>query len=97
MSGKFRPARKIERLERCLNEELGEIEVSVQMRIPHNWTKRPRGALLQLGTESGVVMRSIGGRLGNPSSGEGGVAIEIPLLMILASNPGASWGTVPGG
>jgi hypothetical protein len=41
-------------------------------------------------------MRSIGGRLGNLSSGGGGATIEIPLLMSLASNLCASRGTMPG-
>ena len=41
-------------------------------------------------------MRSIGGRLGSPSSGGGGATIEIPLLMSLASNLCASRGTMPG-
>ena len=41
-------------------------------------------------------MRSIGGRLGNSSSGRGGAVIEIPLLMSLASNLCASRGTMPG-
>ena len=41
-------------------------------------------------------MRSIGGRLGSLSPGRGGVVIEIPLLMSLASNVCASRRTMPG-
>ena len=45
-----------------LSEELGEIEVAVKMRPTRRWTKRPRGALLQLGIEGRHRMRRIGGR-----------------------------------
>ena len=48
---KFRPARKVERLNNCLELLPGEIEMAVKMRPTHTWTKRPRGALLQLGTD----------------------------------------------
>lgn len=49
LSGEFRPARKVERLSDCLEDRLGEIAMAVKMRPSHTWTKRPRGALLQLG------------------------------------------------
>ena len=48
MAGKFRPARKVERLGDCLEEGPGEIAMAVKMRPTHTRTKRPRGALLQL-------------------------------------------------
>ena len=44
----FRPARKVERLSDCLENRLGEIAMAVKMRPSHTWTKRPRGALLEL-------------------------------------------------
>ncbi len=47
---KFRPARKVERLNDCLKLLPGEIEMAVKMRPTCTWTKRPRGALLYLGT-----------------------------------------------
>ena len=55
MSGKFRPARKVERLSDCLEPLPGEIEMAVKMRPTYTWTKRPRGALLQLGTEDFIL------------------------------------------
>ena len=51
MSGKFRPARKVERLGDCLEDRLGEIAMAVKMRPTCTRTKRPRGALLQLGID----------------------------------------------
>ncbi len=42
-------------------------------------------------------MRRIGGRLRSSSSGGSRADGEIPLLISLASNLRASWGTVPGG
>ncbi len=48
LSGEFRPARKAERLSDCLEDRPGEIAMAVKMRPSHTWTKRPRGALLQL-------------------------------------------------
>jgi len=48
LSGKFRPARKAERLGDCLEEGPGEIAMAVKMRPTYTRTKRPRGALLQL-------------------------------------------------
>ena len=44
----FRPARKAERLNDCLEDRLGEIAMAVKMRPSHTRTKRPRGALLEL-------------------------------------------------
>jgi len=55
LSGKFRPARKVERLSDCLEPLPGEIEMAVKMRPTCTWTKRPRGALLQLGTEDSIL------------------------------------------
>ena len=52
---KFRPARKAERLDNCLEPLPGEIEMAVKMRPTHTWTKRPRGALLQLDTEEAFL------------------------------------------
>jgi hypothetical protein len=48
VSGKFRPARKAERLGDCHELLPGEIEMAVKMRPTCPWTKRPRGALLYL-------------------------------------------------
>ena len=56
MSGKFRPARKVKRLCNCLEKRLGEFELAVKMRPTGSRTKRPRGALLQLGTEMCTVI-----------------------------------------
>jgi hypothetical protein len=71
--------------------------MAVQMRLTRGWTKRPRGALLQLGTESEFILCRIGGRLGSPGPSRDGAAVEIPPWVNLASNPGSSRGTVPGG
>ncbi len=70
--------------------------MAVKMRPIGSRTKRPRGALLQLGTESGLTMCRIGGRLRSQGASSGGADVEIPLLVNLASNPGASQGTVSG-
>eukprot|EP00825_Cyclidium_porcatum_P037228 TRINITY_DN406_c0_g1_i3.p2 TRINITY_DN406_c0_g1~~TRINITY_DN406_c0_g1_i3.p2 ORF type:complete len:124 (+),score=1.61 TRINITY_DN406_c0_g1_i3:77-448(+) len=48
LSGKFRPARMVQRLGRCLNEKLGEIVARAKMRVTRIRTKRPHGALLHL-------------------------------------------------
>ena len=90
MSGKFRPARKLERLDNCLEDRPGEIEVAVKMRPRYARTKRPRGALLQLGPALGLKMYSIGGRLRStvkyhPSSN---------LMLTLTRNPGKRQGLV---
>ena len=53
---KFRPARKVKRLCNCLEKRLGEFELAVKMRPTGSRTKRPRGALLQLGTEMCTVI-----------------------------------------
>ena len=50
LSGKFRPARKAERLSDCHKLLPGEIEMAVKMRLTCPRTKRPRGALLYLDT-----------------------------------------------
>ena len=78
MSGKFRPARKVERLENCLEDRPGEIEVAVKMRPRYARTKRPRGALLQLGPAFGLKLCRIGGRL-RPTS-------EIPPFFKFDAN-----------
>jgi hypothetical protein len=46
LSGKFRPARMVQRSGHCLSHELGEIVVSVKMPITRSGTKRPREPLL---------------------------------------------------
>ena len=51
VSGEFRPARKVEQLSDCLEDRLGEIAMAVKMRPSHTWTRRPRGALLELGPD----------------------------------------------
>ena len=38
----------VQRLGRCLNEELGEIEMPVKTPATRNGTERPRAPLLQL-------------------------------------------------
>ena len=78
MSGKFRPARKVERLENCLEDRPGEIEMAVKMRPRYARTKRPRGALLQLGPALGLKLCRIGGRL-RPTS-------EIPPFFKFDAN-----------
>ena len=57
----FRPARKVERLSDCLEDRLGEIAVAVKMRPSHTWTKRPRGALLELVPDLKIGLCSVGG------------------------------------
>ena len=83
---KFRPARKVERSGDCLEGRLGEIAMAVKMRPTYTRTKRPRGALLQLGTGGGSGMRRIGGRLRSRAFGLGGANLEIPLFPDFASN-----------
>ena len=62
----------------CLNEGPGETEIGVKMLLTRSRTKRPRGALLQLGIVLELDLRRIGGRLRTWASGLGGVAGEIP-------------------
>lgn len=57
----FRPARKVERLSDCLEDRPGEIAMAVKMRPSHAWTKRPRGALLQLDPDLNLKLCSVGG------------------------------------
>src|SRR5512133_1328620 len=66
------------------------------MRITRDRTKRPRGALLQLGIGSGSRMRRIGGSRRSLPRGGGGGNVEIPLFCVSDSNP-LDGGTVPGG
>ena len=57
------------------------------MRVTRCRTKRPRGALLQLGSGLGLWMCRIGGRLRSPDASRGGVNLEIPLFYDLGPNP----------
>ena len=68
------------------------------MRVTRRRTKRPREALLQLGIDSVLAMRRIGGRLGTSAFGLGGANGEIPLFVCAWSNPNRIPGseTVPG-
>ena len=56
------------------------------MLLTRSRTKRPRGALLQLGIALELRLRRIGGRLRTWASGLGGVAGEIPLCLSFDSN-----------
>jgi len=49
---KFRPARKVERLNNCLDPLPGEIEMAVKTRPSCPWTKRPRELYCSLTFES---------------------------------------------
>ena len=57
LSLNWRPARTVQRVLHCLELLLGEIEMAVKMRPTGGRTKRPRRALLQLGTDGayGIV------------------------------------------
>jgi hypothetical protein len=55
----------VERLENCLEDRPGEIEVAVKMRPRYARTKRPRGALLQLGPALDLKLCRIGGSFGD--------------------------------
>jgi hypothetical protein len=66
------------------------------MPVTRDGTKRPREPSLQLGIGRVHWMRSIGGRLRSPGSGQGGAASEIPPFWCMRPNP-AQQGTVPGG
>ena len=63
------------RVEHCLNEGPGEIEVRVKMRVTRSRTKRPRGALLQLAIALGRSLCSIAGRRGSQGASLGGAAM----------------------
>ena len=52
-----------QRLGDCLNEDPGEIALSVKMPFTCGKTERPRGALLQLDIDVRDLLLSIGGRL----------------------------------
>src|SRR5579885_558433 len=67
------------------------------MRVTRDRTKRPRGALLQLGIGTGLRIRRIGGSLGSSPRGEGGGNGEIPLFRGSVSNRLSEIGTVSGG
>ena len=71
----------------------------MKIRVTRSRTKRPREALLQLGIDSRLSMRRIGGRLGDPVCGLGGAAGEIPPFAGFRSNlfRESGRGTVPGG
>ena len=60
--------------------------LAVKTRPPHDWTKRPRGALLQPGVGSGSGMRRIGGRLRSEDPGLRGADGEIPPLLGFGAN-----------
>src|SRR5699024_7106766 len=81
LSGKVRPARKVQRLEHCLNKRPGEVILCEKMRITRDRTERPRGALLYLDIACLCSLYTIGGRLRNVSArlrgGNGGMP---PLL-----------------
>ena len=77
MSGEFRPARKVERLSDCLEDRLGEIAMAVKMRPTYTRTKRPRGALLQLGIVSVFRLYRIGGSFGDS---------VIPLFLMIETH-----------
>jgi hypothetical protein len=66
------------RVEHCLNEGPGEIEVRVKMRVTRSRTKRPRGALLQLAIALGRSLCRIAGRLGSRRASVDGANGEIP-------------------
>ncbi len=66
------------RVEHCLNEGPGEIEVRVKMRVTRSRTKRPRGALLQLVIALGRSLCRIAGRLRSLGASLGGANGEIP-------------------
>ena len=53
----------VERGEHCPKEDLGEITILVKTRGTCARTKRPRGALLQLGVDLDDFLRSVAGRL----------------------------------
>jgi len=61
--------------------------MAVKMRPTHRWTKRPRGALLQLDIGLGVGLRSIEGRPRTLAFGQGGVDREIPSFLIFRPYP----------
>jgi hypothetical protein len=64
----------------------------VKIRVNHDRTKRPRGALLQLGLEMRDGVRRIGGsRRTHPCGGEGGNG-EIPLSMCFVSHTSRTGG-----
>ena len=78
MSGKFRPARKVERSGRCLDRGLGEIARPVKIPVTRSRTKRPRAALLQLAVGRGCRLCRIGGSLGRVDVSRPGGVGEIP-------------------
>ncbi|MBI4038327.1 hypothetical protein HY387_01645 [Candidatus Daviesbacteria bacterium] len=77
VSGEFRPARKVERLSDCLEDRPGEIAMAVKMRPSHAWTRRPRGALLQLDPDLNLKLCRVGGSFGKS---------ETPLFFEFRSN-----------
>src|SRR5699024_1080842 len=93
LSGKFRPARKMQRLEHCLNERPGEIILCVKMRITRARTERPRGALLYSDIECLYSLYRIGGSLRNVSASLRGGIRGIPLWLYDHSNPGPQSGS----
>lgn len=67
LPGKFRPARKVLRLEHSLNHGLGEIELPVKMPVTCCWTDRPRGALLYSDIGAYRKLCSVGGSVFQPN------------------------------
>ena len=77
----------VQRLEHCLNHELGEIVVPVKTPATRSGTERPRAPLLQPGIDFVQYMCRIGGRHRNRGASFGGVTLEIPPLYWLKPNP----------
>ena len=61
--------------------------MTVKMLSTYSKTKRPRGALLQLGIGLRFWLPRIGGRLRSCASGRSGVTSGIPLYQSFNSNP----------
>ena len=70
----------VERGEHCPKEDLGEITILVKTRGTCARTKRPRGALLQLGVDLNDFLRSVAGTVRTPIvplSGTKGVTLKL--------------------
>src|SRR5699024_12717476 len=93
LSGKFRPARKVQRLGHCLNERPGESILRVKMRVTRDRTERARGALLESDIECLCSWYRIGRSLRSVSASlRGGTGGILPLLYE-HSNPGPGSGS----
>ena len=86
----------VQRLEHCLNHELGEIVVPVKTPVTRSGTERPRAPLLQFSIDFGQEVCRIGGRLRSGRASVRGVTLEIPPSSWLEPNPQSlsDWGTV---